>query len=57
MDYLENNLEKPMAPLTYPLQEQFRNRVLSSGYQWVIFKSRLRKRIRIYRTQLIFFYL
>ena len=57
MHYLENNFEKPMAPLAYPLQEQFRNRVLSSGYQWVIFKSRLRKRLRIYRTQLIFFYL
>lgn len=57
MHYLNNSFDKPMVSLAHPLQEQLRSRVLSFGYQWVQLKSRLRKRLRIYRTQLIFFYL
>jgi hypothetical protein len=56
MEFIGNTLRPQLYNPSKGFIDHCRFRILTIGYQWIVLKSRIKKRISIYRTQLMFFY-
>ena len=49
---MENTLKNPAYPMVQTIMERGRLKILSAGYDLILFKSKLRKRIFLYRRMI-----
>ena len=55
MEHMERIIKEPTYPIFYRTIERSRSKILNMGYQVVIFKSKLRKRIHLFKHLLTVF--